>query len=297
MQEGVVGPIGRLKTGEFEGPVEAIEAFLDQAGAQTRPSSAALAVAGPVSGESARLTNGTWRFRGEELRASLGLDALKLVNDFAAVALALPHLAGTDLVPIGLGRVEKDAPCVVMGPGTGLGVAALLTCRDKPIVVASEGGHVTLGAHNEREREVLNGFRDSTGHVAAEDVLSGPGLVRLYDAIAALEGNVVSPRQQEEITGAALAGECDTSRAALDLFCMFLGRFAGDVALMFGARAGVYLAGGIVPSFVDFLKRSPLRGCFEDKGAFANYLRDIPIYVVTRPDPAFLGLAYLVDAD
>jgi glucokinase len=296
LRGGALGAVVELKTGDFRGPLEAIEAFLTEAAPETRPTRAALAVAGPVSGDRARLTNGTWEFQAEELRAAMGLERLRLVNDFAAVALALPHLTDADVAALGSGKAVQAAPCVALGPGTGLGVAALMARRAPASVIASEGGHATLAARDEREIAVLTRLRAKIGHVAAEDVLSGDGLVRIYDEVAALDGTPAPTRRQEQITEAALAGTCRVSEAALDLFCGWLGSYAGDLALIFGARGGVYIAGGIVPSILEFLKKSRFRACFEDKDIVADYLRAIPTSIVIRPHPAFLGLADLLAA-
>lgn len=293
-QNGVLGPITRLMVADYLGVAEAIETFLTQTDIRAEPHSAVLAVAGPVTGDSARLTNGAWEFSGETLRVAFDFERLDLVNDFVAVALALPHLEDHDLEKLGGRQGIAKAPLAVIGPGTGLGVAALLSSDETPVVLASEGGHVTLPAHDEQECALLGRLRGELGHVAAEDILSGPGLATLYKEIAAYKGLSAPPRDPAEIVGAALAGDCPASGAALELFCALLGSFAGDLALTFGARGGVYLAGGIVPRLVNYLKKSRFRTRFEGKGSFRDYLTDIPCYVVTRPDPAFLGLAGLI---
>ena len=292
-QDGSVGPITRLKVADYPGPGEAIAAFVAQIGRRTVPPAAAFAVAGPVIGDSTRLTNGTWEFSGAALRSTFNFKRLEMVNDFVAVALALPHLTAGDVAQVGGGRGTAQAPLAVIGPGTGLGVAALLGANRPPVVIASEGGHVTLAARDTQESALLDRLRGERGHVSAEDVVSGPGLVTLYDEIAARDGVSAPPRDPEGIVAAGLSGACAASGAALDMFCAFLGGFAGNVALTFGAQGGVYLAGGIVPSLVEYLKGSRFRARFEDKGPLRAYLADIPCYVITRPEPAFLGLAHL----
>lgn len=294
LRDGEPGPVTRLKVADYPDPIQAIQAFFEQASPGTEVRRAAIAVAGPVMGESARLTNATWRFSVPEIREALGFSRVGLINDFAAVALALPHLRASDVEKIGGGRGAPGAARAVLGPGTGLGVAALLSQNGKPVVLASEGGHATLTAQDAREAEVLAHLRAARQHVAAEDVLSGPGLVRLYRTLAVLDGLDAPARSPEEIVDAALAESCAASAAALELFCGWLGRFAGDLALIFGAQGGVYIAGGIVPPFADYLKRSRFRPCFEDKGAFRDYAAKIPTFVITHPDPAFVGLADLV---
>jgi glucokinase len=219
-----------------------------------------------------------------------------VVNDFAAIALSLPHLAGADLLGVGGGARHAQAPEVVLGPGTGLGVACLLQ-RQPPQVVASEGGHVTLASTDARQDAVLSWLRSRFEHVSAERALSGDGLVCLHDAIAAIDGCHLPSRSPADIAEAGLAGTCPVSREALDMFCALLGSFAGDMALAFGAAGGVYIAGGIVPRFAEHLARSGFRACFEAKGRFREWLATIPVHVIMRPDPAFVGLAALARSD
>jgi glucokinase len=187
----------------------------------------------------------------------------------------------------------EGAPAVVLGPGTGLGVGGLTQGPQGPEAVVSEGGHATLPGASRREDALIDHLRSRFGHVSAERALSGGGLVNLYEAVAAVDGITVPKRSAAEISRDGLAGTCQTSRAALDLFCAFLGNFAGDAALMFGARGGVYLAGGIVPRFPDFLARSEFRARFESKGRLSPYVEAVPTHVITHKDPAFVGLAFL----
>lgn len=292
-RDGSVGPVTRLKVADYPGPGEAIEAFVAKIDLRAAPPAAALAVAGPVIGDHARLTNGTWEFSGAALRSAFNFRRLEMVNDFVAVVMALPHLEDCDVAQVGGGQGTPQSPLAAIGPGTGLGVAALVGSSGTSVVVASEGGHITLAPQDAQESALLDQLRGKRGHVSAEDVISGPGLVTLYREIAAQAGLSAPARGPEEIVRAARSEACPASAAALDLFCAFLGSFAGDVALMFDARGGVYLAGGIVPAFVDCLKTSRFRARFEDKGGFRDYLADIPCYVVTKPEPAFLGLAHL----
>jgi glucokinase len=162
------------------------------------------------------------------------------------------------------------------------------------VVVSSEGGHATMPAASAREDAVLDFLRRRFGHVSAERVLSGPGIENLYQAIAAIEGPSTEPRNAAEITGAALKGECPTSRAALHMFCAMLGSFAGNVALTYGARGGVYIAGGIAPRILDFLSASEFRQRFEKKGRLRAYLESTPSHVIVHPAATFLGLTSLL---
>jgi len=289
------GAVHRYAVKDFPGPVEAIGKFLEDVAAPARPRRAAVAFAGPVSDGRGRLTNSRWEISADALKTALRLDRAVVENDFAALAWALPGLAAEDLFRVGEGSREAEAPMAVLGPGTGLGVAAFLPGRGGA-ALATEGGHVTLPAADDREAAILHRLRGRYDHVSAERVLSGAGLEALYDAVSAVDGIPGPPRAAPEITARALAGDCAASRAALDAFCAMLGGFAGDVALTLGARGGVFVAGGIVPRFPEFLARSRFRERFEAKGRFRGWLAGIPTFVVTHPDPAFAGLLAALDA-
>jgi glucokinase len=240
------------------------------------------------------LTNSPWEIDADVIRKALGFSSVSLTNDFEATAWAIPRLAPADIAPIGTGAAAPDQPIAVLGPGTGLGVACLVQGARAPRVIAGEGGHASLPASDDREAAVIAILRKRFGHVSAERALSGDGLINLHGAIAVLDGIGVPERDAAEITAAALADTCPVSRAALDMFCAMLGGVAGDLALTFGARGGVYVAGGIVPRFSDYLARSYFRRRFEAKGRLASYTTTIPTAVVLHPYPALLGLAALL---
>ncbi len=290
-----LGPVANRTVADFVAPVNAIRDVLAGADGEP-PQRAILAVAGPVEDGHATLTNGRWRFVAADLRTMLGFEALTLVNDFAAQAHAIPALAEQDLVGVGGGRAVAAAPAAVIGPGTGLGVAGLIPSADGPAVLVTEGGHVTMAPADAGESRLIDHLRASFGHVSAECVLSGAGLVNLYHAIARLEGGEVPERTPEGITQVALAGSCPTSVRALNTFCAMLGTVAGNLALSLGAQGGVYIVGGIVPRIINQFVRSAFRKRFEAKGRFRNYLAAIPTRVVMHPNPALLGLTRLVDA-
>ena len=230
-----------LAVADYPGPLEALEAFLADAAPMPAPRRAALAVAGPVEGEAARLTNSPWRAAAGELRSSFGFDQVILVNDFAAVAWAVPRLSGGDLVSIGGGRARAQAPVAVIGPGTGLGVAGLIPAGPGPVVLVTEGGHVTMAPADDREADILACLRGRYGHVSAERVLSGDGLVNLYETLAELEGWAPASVGAAEITRRALAGDDPRCGAALDAFCAMLGQRCGEPGADAGrARRGLY---------------------------------------------------------
>jgi glucokinase len=295
MANGALGPVTELEVARYARFPDAVADFLNHHGDPVQVSRALLAVAGPVEGNRCKLTNCPWTIDGDELRTTFRLAKVRVVNDFAATAYSLPSLAATDLHAIGGGRAVPGAPMAALGPGTGLGVACLVPAADELAVIAGEGGHATLGAGSEREAAVMDCLRRQFGHVSAERAISGAGLENLYRAIATLDQSKATARDAAEITHSALAGRCRTAVAALDMFCALLGSFAGNVALTFGARGGVYIAGGISPRIVAFLERSQFRRRFEDKGRLRPYLEAIPVNVIVHPAAAFMGLKALGD--
>ena len=291
---GVLGAVTSFEVAKFARFADVIAIFLKDRCREFRVKRALLAIAGPVKGERSVLTNSSWVIDTPELRATFKLEA-RIFNDFEAVALSLPWLTPTDLAPIGGGNPAAGAPKAVVGPGSGLGVACLIPRSEKPVVISSEGGHATLAATCEREDRIIGQLRQRFGHVSAERVVSGMGLENIYQAIAALDGVDITSRSAAEITKSALRSESQVAREALHVFCAFLGSFAGNVALTFGARGGVYVAGGISPRILDFLVRSQFRNRFEAKGRFQSYLETLPSYVITHPAAAFVGLKSLAD--
>ena len=287
---GAIGPLHRVKLDDFADVAGAAASFLAAQSPGRAPRGAVLAVAGPVSGNRARLTNRGWLVDGAELGRALGIGAVRVVNDFAAVSWSLPCLTPADLFPLGGGAPEPREPMAVLGPGTGLGVGAFLP-PDRALV--TEGGHASLAADCPREAAVVAWLRARHGHVSVERALSGMGLANLHSALAAIDGVQTPKRDAASVTAAGLSGECALCREALCMFCAMLGSFAGDLALLYGARGGVFVAGGIPPRFPQFIAESEFRARFEGKGRFKEWLRPVPAYVVTRPDAAMLGLAAL----
>jgi glucokinase len=272
-----------------------LKSYLDHRRATDRPKRAALAVAAPILGDEVRMLNINWHFSQAELKAELGLTELTVCNDFAAIAWGLPYFVASDLLTIGRGQRAAGAALATLGPGSGLGVGALVPANDGWAVMTGEGGHTTLPATTREEADVIAQIRGRyDGHCSAERVLSGPGLVNLYLALAELSGRgpsgAVTPA---DVTTLAKQGEPLARKAQL-MFFAFLGMVAGDLALTTGARGGVFIAGGIVPQLLDELERSEFRARFEAKGRYASYLGAIPTYVITAPLPAFRGLRHLL---
>jgi glucokinase len=294
LTNGALGPVKSFDVASFPRFTDAAAIFLKSHCPQIAVTNALLAVAGPVEGDRCELTNSIWVIDAAELNKTFGLKT-RILNDFEAVARSLLSLRADDVVAIGGGKSEEDAPMVVLGPGSGLGVACLVPGAETAVVVPSEGGHATFAGASGREDEIINYLRQRFGHVSAERVISGPGLENIYQAVAALDGRNLAPRGAADITKSALAGECETAHAALETFCAFLGSFAGNVALMFRARGGAFIAGGISPRIVDFMARSEFRNRFEAKGRLRPYLESIPTFVIAHPAAAFLGLKSLFD--
>lgn len=300
LADGQLGPVKSFDVAGFPRFADAAATFLKEHCYWADVTKAVFAVAGPVEADRCVLTNCSWVIDARELYQTFGFEA-RILNDFEAVAHSLPSLTAADLVKIGGGEAEPGAPMVVVGPGTGLGVAGLVSRLGTPIVIPSEGGHATFGGTgSDREDDIVRHLRRRFGHVSAERVISGEGLENIYQAIVALDQLNLAPQGAAEITKRAISSDCKVAREALERFCAFLGSFAGSVALMFGARGGAYIAGGISPRIVDFISRSEFRSRFEAKGRFRPYLGRVPTQVIVHPAAAFLGLASLsniVNAD
>lgn len=293
--DGVPGTPTVMRCGEHAGPAEAAQAFLNGAGAGARPIRAAFAVASPITGDVVDLTNSAWHFSIDAVRRGLGLERLDVINDFTAVALSVRHLGEDDSLGLGGGAPAEGAPIAVLGPGTGLGVSALIPDSSGHwTALATEGGHVTMAAADEHEEAALDWLRRRFGHVSAERILSGPGMVNLYEALANLRGQYPAYTSPDAISQRGLDGSCPICRDTLEMFFAMLGTMAGNLALSIGARGGVFIAGGILPRMRQAFAQSGFRRRFEDKGRFRDYLGPIPTRLVVHPQPAFLGLAGLV---
>ncbi|MAM95063.1 MAG: glucokinase [Parvibaculum sp.] len=288
------------RTADYPGLETALAHFLDNAGRPTL-AGAAVCAAGPVEGKGnaayISMTNSRWNVTAEALARVAGVERPRLMNDFAALALSIPGLEASDLSPVGPAREAlAGEPVGILGAGTGLGVASLVFGAGEEVVVPGEGGHVDLAAGNDREAAVIAWLRARYGHVSVERVLSGPGLVTLYGALAALSGKEADPAlTPPDIAERARRGTCDIASETVQLFCGWLGAVAGDLALTIGARGGIYIGGGIVPSWLaggpGLFSEEIFRARFEAKGRFSAWLSRIPVHVICRKDAALLGLA------
>lgn len=283
-----------LRCAEHADPVAAVEHYLASPG-RPRPREAALALATAITGDQVKMTNHVWSFSLEATRQQLGLERLIAVNDFTALALALPGLDNTMVSKVGPGEPRADRPIALLGPGTGLGVSGLIPAGDVWVPLEGEGGHVTFSPADEQQVEILRIIRRERPHVSAEALLCGSGLVRLYQAICKLESVEEKAYTPADITERGLAGSDTLCQQVLHTFCAMLGTVAGNLALTLGAQGGVYIGGGIIPRLGAFFHTSPFRQQFEHKGRFSGYLATVPSYVITVTNPAFLGLARAFD--
>ena len=260
---------------------------------------AAFAVANPVNGDQVRMTNRAWEFSTEAVRRQLGLSTLLVVNDFTALAMAIPVLQPHDLLQVGDGKPAAGSVIGVLGPGTGLGVSGLIPTADGFVTLGSEGGHVNFAPSDEREFAILQYAWREWQHVSNERLISGPGMELMYLALAQRNGQPgakpdAKPRTAAQIVAGALDDADPLCLEVLEVFCGMLGGAAANLAVTLGAFGGIYIGGGIVPRMREYFARSPFRARFEAKGRFSSYLSSIPTYVITTPNPAFYGVATIL---
>ena len=280
-----------LKTAEHGSFQLAWQEFGRRAGIDL-PSELALSFAGPVGGDVLKLTNNPWVIRPALMKERLGVDRYTIVNDFGAVAYAvatLPdehfrHLCGPDR------PLPKEGVTSIVGPGTGLGIAALLRKSDHYEVIETEGGHVDFAPLDSLEDKILTQLRRHFRRVSVERVASGQGLWNLYEALGAIEGKDLTFHDDKELWAAALAGDDSLANAALDRLCLSLGAVAGDMALAQGANA-VVIAGGVGLRLADYLPRSGFRDRFIAKGRFERRMDEMPVKLITHPQPGLFGAA------
>lgn len=288
-----IGSIRVLACEDYPSLEAAIAAYLADEPAAS-PGDAALAIASPIGGDRVAMTNHPWAFSIAAVQRRFGLARLLVINDFTANALALPDLPADKRLAIGGGASVAGTPIAVLGPGTGLGVSGVVPSAAGWIPLMGEGGHVSLAAGDDRESEVIDRLRHRFDHVSAERVLSGQGLVNLYQTLGEIAGVKTASLAPAQITDPAVGDADPLARAAYAMFCAMLGSVAGDLALTLGARGGVYIAGGIVPRLGPRLAETQFRERFEAKGRFHSYLAAIPTCIVMDPVPAFRGLVALL---
>jgi glucokinase len=282
-----------LQCDDFEGIVPLLRFYLREH-AELRLHHAALALANPVSGDYVRMTNRPWEFSTDAVRRELGLSTLLIVNDFTALAMAIPGLKDADLMQVGAGKPAANAVIGVLGPGTGLGVSGVIPTLDGFVTLGSEGGHVNFAPSDEREFAVLQLAWREWKHVSNERLISGPGMEIIYRALAQRNGINAKKRDSAAIIDGALEEKDPLCLEVLECFCGMLGGAAANLAVTLGAFGGVYIGGGIVPRLKEWFKTSPFRARFEAKGRFSGYIADIPTYVISTPHVAFDGVATIL---
>ncbi|MFN3791349.1 glucokinase [Massilia sp.] len=290
---GVFSAVRVLLCEDFDGIVPLLRFYLkDQA--DLRLHHAALAVANPISGDFVRMTNRDWEFSTDAVRRELGLTTLLIVNDFTALAMAIPGLAHGDLMQVGQGAPAPNAVIGVLGPGTGLGVSGVIPTADGFVTLGSEGGHVNFAPGDEREFAILQTAWKEWQHVSNERLISGPGMEIIHRALAARKGVAAPARRAAEIIACALDEQDPLCLEVLECFCGMLGAAAANLAVTLGAFGGIFIGGGIVPRMGEWFAGSPFRARFEAKGRFSTYLAEIPTYVITTPHPALRGVASIL---
>jgi glucokinase len=260
------------------------------------PRWAGIGVATSVTGDDVRFTNSSWQFSISGFQKALSLERCLVINDFTALALSLPILKPTDVRAIGSGSAVVGSTIALLGPGTGLGVSGLVPDSDGHCTaLAGEGGHVTLAANDDSQANLLGILRKKFQHVSAERVLSGAGLVNLYQAVCAMQGCIARDLQPADVTDGAIAGTDAQCALAVRYFTQFLGNVAANLALTLGSHGGVYIGGGIVPRLGASFDDALFRESFEDKGRYRDLLAAIPVWVITASTPALLGASHALD--
>jgi glucokinase len=290
----VTDSIRRYRVADFPSLDAAAAQYLRETG--EKPRRAVFAIAGHIDNGEVRATNSPWRIVAEEARRALDLDAVRLVNDFAAQGMCLPLLDANDIAVVGkpaapvIGRRDPQTFAVV-GPGTGLGVGALLLRDGRFSALETEGGHCGYAPGTAEEIEILQHLAKRFGHVSNERLISGGGLANLHQALTDMAGEPPQELSPEQITGAAQDGSDALCVRAVEVFCAVFGAVAGDVALNLGGWDGVWLAGGLPPLLLPWLRGEAFRRRFEDKGRLSGAMRDVPTVVITHPDAGLLGVA------
>ncbi len=292
--DGNIERIATLACVDYPEFVDAVQAYL--CGFVDVPiRHAVVAIANPVSGDTIKMTNHHWTFSIEASRRALGLETLLVVNDFTALAMAVPTLAQEQIDKIGGGTACNGAVIGVVGAGTGLGVAGLVPSGSRWLPLESEGGHVTFSPVDERELAVLRYSWKQYEHVSAERLVSGSGIPLIYRALAAQHGDAAPPSPTAAaIVERALQGRDALCRETLDCFCGMLGTVAGNLAVTLSAKGGIYIGGGVVPRLGAYFAASPFRARFESKGRFSAFNAGIPTFVITAAYPAFAGASAIL---
>ncbi|WP_017445282.1 glucokinase [Gayadomonas joobiniege] len=282
--------IRKYQVTDYASPAATIKAYIEETGCG-KVTDACLAIASPIKGDVITMTNHSWQFSIEKSRCELGLSALHMINDFTAIALSVPFLQESQKVQIGGQAAVANKPIAVFGAGTGLGAAHVIPHAGKWIALAGEGGHVSFAPNSELERKVLAVLAEQFGHVSAERLISGQGIKNIYHALAKVLALPAEDLTPAEISAKAIAKECALCQQTLAMFAETMGSFGGNLAVNLLTEGGVYIAGGIVPRFIDYIKTSQFRQRFESKGRLASFNKNVPVFIVTEEQPGLLGAA------
>ena len=280
---------------KFSSLSEVIALYIENNNIANNCINACLAIACPTDNDIISMTNLPWQFSQKELVETLNLNSLTMINDYTAIAMAIPLLDDSQKVKIGDGETVANKPIAVCGPGTGLGVAHLVPVSISGIsqwqCFSGEGGHVDFAAVDDIDVQILQYLQKIKGRISYEQLLSGFGLEQIYQAICAINGQSGDKLSAADISQQAVSGSCELCQQSLAQFCKVLGSFAGNLALTLNCQGGVYIAGGIVPRFIEFFKNSEFRARFEAKGRLSHIPKQSPTYVITEAQPGLLGAA------
>jgi glucokinase len=285
-----LSPAAHVRTGDYPGLAEAIEAVAPKLAA--RPRSVIACGAGPIVDGKLKLSNAPWLIDGADVARRLGLSGGLLLNDFEAQALSLPVIPEAWTRRIGpLGFEAAEGPRVILGPGTGLGVAALIEASGKHTPVSSEFCHMGFGPATEEEWAIWPHLERAHGRITTESVVNGRGLARVYRARLLAKGVTPEFDDPAQVTAAALADPGGEAAEGVRLYWRIVARLAGDIAIAFVARGGVTLAGGVLPRILSLLDEQAFRAAFEDKAPVEGLARAIPTRIVIEPDAVLAGMA------
>lgn len=290
---GVLRGVAVLRCDDYPGIVPLLNAYLFDHSAE-KIQHAAFALANPISGDLIRMTNRDWQFSTDAVRRTLGLSTLLIVNDFTALAMAIPTLPPDQILQVGAGKAAAHSVVGVLGPGTGLGVSGVIPTIDGFVTLGSEGGHMNFAPADEREFAILQYAWREWPHVSNERLISGPGMELIYRALAHRNGVEAPARTSAGIITGALEERDALCLEVLECFSGMLGGAAANLAVTLGSFGGIFIGGGIVPRMAEWFVTSPFRARFEAKGRFTDYLAQIPTFVIMAPNPAFQGVASIL---
>ncbi len=268
---------------------DVIDQIKQKGGREPLPRAACLAVACPVDGEIIRFSNSHWSFSKTELSQQLNNIKVDIINDFTAIAYSISSLQSDEWYQLGSGTPQADKPVAILGPGTGLGMCTLVPVEQGFVVLDGEGGNTHFAPATSQEIAILNELKTRFELVSIEHLLSGAGIVNIYQTLCKFQSTKFRYHTAAEISAAAVEGSDGLAIEALLVFCNILGATAGNLAMIMGARGGVYIAGGITPRIINFIDNSECRLRFEDKGQFQSYVKGIPLRVLLKDQPGLHG--------